>query len=140
MHSNKLNNLQKQLANPKKQFKQDSCIMSYYILKFYIMLNLDTYFKKCLDTRIKFIQTSESFNNLIHIFDLSRKNIFIKTIIDNVLINNSTNTKKGKHSKHSKNSKNIKNIKKMKNKLTNKINKTLRMTCIESNLFSKNSI
>ena len=129
--SNIDNNPKKQFTNPKKQFKQDSCIMSYYILKFYIMMNLDTYFKKCLDKRIKFIQTPDSFNNLIHIFDLSRKNIFIKTIIDNVLINNS---------KNSKNSKNTKNIKKMKNKLTNKINKTLRMTCMESNLFSKNSI
>jgi len=132
MYSNKLNNNPKQhFTNPKKQFKQDSCIMSYYILKFYILINLDTYFKTCLDTKIKFIQTSESFNNLIHIFDLSRKNIFIKTIIDNVLMNISTNAK---------NSKSIKHIKHIKNKLTNKINKTLRMTCIESILFSKNSI
>ncbi len=118
-----LNNLNN--SNPKKQFKQDSCVLSYYILKFYIMMNLETYFENCLDTRIKFIQTSNSFNNLKHIFDLSRNNIFIKNIIDTILINKSK-------SKSNMNSK--------KSKSTNKINKTLRMTCLESNLFSKNSI
>jgi hypothetical protein len=118
VNSNKINN-----TNPNKQFKQDSCVLSYYILKFYIMINLDSYFKKCLDTKIKFIQTTESFNNLIHIFDLARKNIFIKKIIDSYL--NELQTKK---------------LITQTGKKTSKINKTLRMTCLESNLFSKNSI
>ena len=120
--SNKLNN-----SNPQKHFTQDSCVMSYYILKFYIIMNLDTYFKKCLDTRIKFIQTTESFNNLIHIFDLARKNIFIKNIMNSQLIK-----------VHSKLKYTLKHKKKDKRK--DKINKTLRMTCLESNLFSTDSI
>ena len=91
------------------------------------MTNLDTYFKKCVDTKIKFIQTTESFNNLIHIFDLARKNICIKKIIDSYL---NELQKKPK----------IKSTYNLKNKKTSKINKTLRMTCLESNLFSKNSI
>ena len=122
VNANKINN-----TNPNKQFKQDSCVLSYYILKFYIMTNLDTYFKKCVDTKIKFIQTTESFNNLIHIFDLARKNICIKKIIDSYL---NELQKKPK----------IKSTYNLKNKKTSKINKTLRMTCLESNLFSKNSI
>ena len=91
------------------------------------MMNLETYFKNCLDTRIKFIQTPNSFNNLIHIFDLSRMNIFIKNIVDAALINKSNRNRN-------------RNSKKMTNKTKGKINKTLRMTCLESNLFSKNSI
>ena len=122
IHSNKLNN-----SNPKKQFKQDSCIMSYYILKYYIMMNLDIYFKKCLDSRIKFIQTTESFNNLINIFDLSRNNLYIKQIMDNALGVKNINDR------------NIK-TKKNKKQMSKKINNTLRMTCLESKLFSKNSI
>jgi len=98
--------------NHKKQFKQDSCVMSYYILKFYILMNLDTYFKNCLDTKLKFIQTPVHFNNLIKIFDSARNNILIKNVMDNLLkeINN-------------------------KNKL--KLENTLRMTCLESDLFRK---
>ena len=127
-------------SNPKTQFKQDSCIMSYYILKFYIMMNLDTYFKKCLDSRLKFIQTTNSFNNLIHIFDLARKNLVIKDIMDNALIkfSNSKYSNSKYSNRHSNSSK--KTIRKDNNNLIEKINKTLRMTCLESNLFTKNSI
>jgi hypothetical protein len=102
-------------SNPKKHFKQESCVMSYYILKFYILMNLDNYFKICLDTKLKFIQKSENFNNLINIFDSSRKNVNIKNIIDNLLLTLNTN----------------------KNSIDKKINKTLRMTCLESDLFGK---
>lgn len=123
----KLNN-----SNPKKHFKQDSCVMSYYILKYYIMMNLDTYFKMCLDTKLKFIQSTESFNNLINIFDLARNNIYIKKIMDNEL-SSLGSLSKNKTMKKSK-------THKSKTKLNNKINNTLRMTCLESNLFSKNSI
>ena len=92
------------------------------------MMNLDTYFKNCLNSRIKFIQTTKSFNNLIHIFDLSRKNVVIKEIMDNAL-------SKISNSKYSNSIK--KTIRKDKK---DKINKTLRMTCLESKLFTKNSI
>jgi hypothetical protein len=106
-------------SNPHKHFKQDSCIMSYYILKYYIMMNLDIYFKTCLDTKLKFIQTTEGFNNLIHIFNLSRKELIIMNIMNKLL----NSLGKGNNIKSK-----------------NKITKTLRMTCLESKLFSKNSI
>ena len=102
-------------SNPKKHFKQESCVMSYYILKYYILMNLDTYFKTCLDSKLKFIQKTENFNNLINIFDSSRKNINIKNLMDNLL---ST-------------------LNKNKISIDKKINKTLRMTCLESDLFGK---
>ena len=78
-------------------------------------MNLDNYFKICLDTKLKFIQKSENFNNLINIFDSSRKNVNIKNLMDNLL---ST-------------------LNKNKISIDNKINKTLRMTCLESDLFGK---
>lgn len=125
-YSNKINN-----TDPKKQFKQDSCILSYYILKFYIMMNLDTYFKKCLDSKLKFIQTTDSFNNLMNIFDLARNNLLIKNII-NIALGNFSSSK----NKSSKNNTNKHHKKQNNNILLDKINKTLRMTCLESNLFN----
>jgi hypothetical protein len=101
------------ISNPQKHFKQESCVMSYYILKFYILMNLDTYFKNCLNAKLQFIQKSENFNNLINIFDSSRKNINIKNIIDNLLLTLNIN----------------------KNSIDKNINKTLRMTCLESEYF-----
>jgi len=100
------------LHNDKTHFKQDSCVLSYYILKFYIMLNLDTYFKSCLDTKLMFIKTENSFNSLINIFDTSRNNIELLEIINSILSNKS----------------------KKSNLKGNKTNKTLRMTCLESKL------
>ena len=99
-------------SNPRKHFKQDSCVMSYYILKFYILMNLDIYFKNCLDTKLKFIQTPATFNNLINIFDSARQNVIIKNIMDNLLVKLNTN----------------------KMLINKKINKTLRMTCVRSNI------
>ena len=104
-------------SNPKKHFKQESCVMSYYILKFYILMNLDTYFKNCLDTKLKFIQTPAHFNTLITIFDSARKNIDIKNIMDNLLAKF--------------------NASKSKMLIDKKIAKTLRMTCLENDLFRK---
>jgi len=98
-----------------KQFKQDSCVFSYYILKLYILLNLDIYFKTILDSKMKFIKTEHSFNKLIEIFDASRKNSILETIINSIL--------KG-----------------LKIDKTKKITKTLRMTCLESNIFINNAI
>ena len=108
-------------SNPKKHFKQESCVMSYYILKYYILMNLDTYFKNCLDSKLKFIQTPVNFNNLINIFDSARKNEIIKNIMDSLLFKLNKNDNKSKN--------------KLKNKLNKKINKTLRMTCLESSIF-----
>ena len=107
-----------------RQFKQESCVFSYYILKLYILLQLDTYFKTVLDSKMKFIQTENSINKLIEIFDVSRKNSILETIINHIL--------QGLNSKHIYKTKKTKKI--------NQINKTLRMTCLESNLFRDNAI
>jgi hypothetical protein len=109
--------------NQHNKFKQDSCVFSYYILKLYIMINLDEYFKTNLDNKLKFIQTEQSFNNLIKIFDASRNNLQLINIINSIL--------KGL---------NKKNKTKTKNKSSNKIHNTLRMTCLESSFVGKNSI
>jgi hypothetical protein len=105
------NNIEK--IDKSTQFKQDSCVFSYYILKLYILLNLDTYFKHVLDSKMKFIQTRKSFNYLIDIFDSSRKNIVLEQMVNSMLKGFRLN----KHM-YSKN-KNIKDI-----------NNTLRMTCL----------
>ena len=105
--SNNNNNLDTSI-----QFKQDSCVFSYYILKLYILLNLDKYFKHVLDSKMKFIQTTQSFDYLIDIFDKSRKNILLEQIINSILKGLSLN-------KHSHQNKDIKDI-----------NNTLRMTCL----------
>ena len=81
-------------------------------------MNLDTYFKKCLDTKLKFIQTPEHFNNLIKIFDAARTNIFIKNIMNNLLDKIKITKGKGKEYKLT---------------LDKKIHKSLRMTCLNSN-------
>ena len=99
----------------KKQFKQDSCVYSYYILKLYILLNLSTYFDTIIDNKLKFIETEETFNKLIKLFDVSRTNLILKEIINSML--------KGLYLEDKTN----KNINK----------KTLRMTCLESNIFTK---
>ena len=124
MNTHTKKNIKTKKNNNTKQFKQDSCVFSYYILKLYILLNLDIYFKTILDSKMKFIQTEYSFNKLIEIFDASRKNNILETMINSIL--------KGLYD-------NTIDINKKLNK-TNKINKTLRMTCLESNLFIDNSI
>ena len=92
------------------------------------MLNLDIYFKYSLDNKLKFIQTEEGFNNLITIFNNSRSNHILKQIMDILL-------------KRKYNQKGISNGKsKATKRQQNKINTTLRMTCIENNLLTKNSI
>ena len=105
------NNMEK--IDKSTQFKQDSCVFSYYILKLYILLNLDTYFKHVLDSKMKFIQTRQSFNYLIDIFDSSRNNIVLEQIINSILKGFRLN--KNMYSKN----KDIKDI-----------NNTLRMTCL----------
>ena len=112
--------------NNKTQFKQDSCVFSYYILKFYILLNLDNYFKSVLDNKLKFIQDQKHFTNLTNIFDSSRSILILQKIMDNILSNLSK--------KRSTKSKNISN------KKYTKISKTLRMTCLENSLLNDNAI
>jgi hypothetical protein len=130
-----------------KQFKQESCVFSYYVLKLYILLNLDKYFNIIAKNKLKFIENTTNYNELIEIYDMGRQNIYLETIINEILKKN----KKYKLSK--KISKNIKNIKSKKNRtsrnnitkfnnINSNINKTLRMTCTESGLkiINKNSI
>ena len=128
--------------NPYKQFKQDSCVFSYYILKFYIMLSLDTYFKNCLDLKLKFIQTEDSFNKLIDLFDSSRHNKYLENIINNILGNKNNklyNNKINNNNNNNQTKKIIKNLNKKHSKSAkqNITIKTLRMTCLENDLFEE---
>jgi hypothetical protein len=106
--------------NQPKKFKQDSCVFSYYVLKLYILLNLDYYFQNILDSKLKFINSSQSFEHLIHLFKNSFNNVYLADIINSLLkINSNTSTTK-------------KNLKQNLNiSARNKIYRTLRMTCLE---------
>ena len=104
----------KTITDKSKQFTQDSCVFSYYILKLYILLNLDRYFKYVLDSKMKFIQSKQSFDYLIDIFDSTRKNILLEEFINSIL----QGLIKHKNKKYNK-TKKYKDIK-----------KTLRMTCL----------
>jgi hypothetical protein len=136
-HNNNLNfnkSINKHIL--KKQFKQDSCVYSYYILKLYILLNISTYFATIIDNKLKFIQTEATFNKLIKLFDVSRTNVLLKDIINSILkglyITDKTNKTMNKTQTHKSNLNNKSN--KKSNKKINK--KTLRMTCLESNIFA----
>ena len=101
--------------NINKQFIQDSCVFSYYILKLYILLNIDEYFTTILDNKLKFHPTTINFNKLINIFEKGRNDKYLASMINSIL--NSRKTKQNKtHKKHKKN---------------NSIYNTLRMTCNE---------
>ena len=135
-----------------KQFKQDSCVFSYYVLKFYILLNLETHFKNIVPHKLKFIENDDNYNNLFQIYDMSRNDTYLETIINdmlkhknkmnNIKMNNITNrnnkkTKKNKNHNNSHISNNYIN-----NNKKSKIQRTLRMTCVETNnkAISKNTI
>jgi len=98
----------KHTHNHAKQFKQDSCVFSYYILKLYILLNIDEYWNTILDTQLKFIPTEDNFNKLVNLFEKGRNNKELARMI-NALLNSKITKKKAK----------------------TQINKTLRMTCME---------
>jgi len=102
--------------NSKKNFKQDSCVFSYYILKLYLLLNLNEYWRDILDNHLKFNSTPEHFNKLIALFEQGRTNTTLARFLNSLLLNNSSKTKYSKYSKKT---------------TKNKINKTLRMTCLE---------
>ena len=114
-------------TNPSKQFKQDSCVFSYYVLKLYILLNLDEYWTTVLDHEFRFNPTPDNFDKLIHIFNKGRDNIFLKNIINAMLESKS----KLKFQIHSRSSNELKGNKLKSNKIR-KITKTLRMTCTDS--------
>ena len=105
--------LQKYNKQPKKYFKQDSCIFSYYVLKLYILLNLDSYLQHCLLPHLKFTPTTTKFKHLLNIFNNARLNKDLENVI-NALLNylpvyNNLSLNKIK-----------------------KINKTLRVTCLDN--------
>ena len=97
--------------NPEKQFKQDSCVFSYYILKLYILLNIDEYWSTILDNHLKFIPNEDNFNKLIGIFEKGRKDIYLARMINSILQGTTKSN--------------------LQSNLHSKINKTLRMTCVE---------
>ncbi len=112
-----------------KQFKQDSCVFNYYILKLYILLNIDTYFANILDKQLKFIPSQDNFSKLIDIFEKGRNNIHLASIINAILKNNKNTITTNKNTITQNNSKTMSNSKY--NNITRHINKTLKMTCIE---------
>ena len=105
--------------NSNKHWKQDSCVFSYYVLKLYILLNLDEYWNDILDENLKFHPTITNFQKLISIFEKGRNNTFLKDIINNML---------AKQTKM-KTTKRYKTTRTKSNRII--INKTLRMTCLD---------
>ena len=123
----------KHIHNTTTQFKQDSCVFSYYILKLYILLNIDTYFNTILDKQLKFNPTPDNFNKLIDIFEKGRNDKYLASMINAILkkskkTNNNNNNNKSSIRNHNKSS--IRNHNKSIHKNNIIINKTLRMTCI----------
>lgn len=106
------------------EYKQDSCVFSYYILKLYILLNATQYFNLCLDSQLRFIKTDNSINQLVEIFKSGRDNIYLANLVNAILeyFKHSGN----RFQKYSKTrTSNIKSY--MKNE---KLYKTLRFTCL----------
>jgi hypothetical protein len=94
-----------------KAWRQDSCVFSYYVLKLYVLLNLDTYWTELLDSKLKFQVSKEHISRLLEIFNHGRNNLGLKKIMDYLLLASARGSVKGKKK--------------------TKINKTLRMTCLD---------
>jgi len=109
-------------ADASKQWQQDSCVFSYYVLKLYILLNLDSYWSHLLDSRMKFLVSKSHFAHLLDIFEKGRMNPKLKKIIDYLLL---ADIRKGTIKASSK------GTRKVNRKTKTKINKTLRMTCLD---------
>lgn len=109
----------------RKQWRQDSSVFSYYVLKLYILLNLDEYWNHLLDGKLKFQTSKNHISYLLDIFESGRNNTKLKKIINALLLADS-NDKSRVSRMFSKKTKTQKN--KMKNLM---INKTLRMTCLD---------
>jgi hypothetical protein len=111
-------------TNQPKKFKQDSCVFSYYVLKLYILLNIDYYFQHILDSQLKFIDSSKSFEHLIHLFKNSFNNVYLAEVINSLLKTNSTISKTKKNQKQNQKQN-------LNTSARNKIYRTLRMTCLD---------
>ena len=101
-----------------KAWRQDSCVFSYYVLKLYVLLNLDAYWTGLLDGRMKFQVSKGHITKLLEIFEAGRMNPGLKKIMDYLLL------ARGPGNGKRQNTKTMKNQEK-------KINKTLRMTCLD---------
>jgi hypothetical protein len=115
-----------------KIFKQDSCVFSYYILKLYILLNMNDYLNNILDAKLYFKPTDATIENLINIFENSKNNKYLDdmlTFLLNYFFNKNqlTNQITGKTKE-----KIVKQLSKKISQVSNSVNiyKTLRMTCI----------
>ena len=117
------------INNPAKQFNQDSCVFSYYILKGYILNNIASYFELCLDDKLQFNKSDTGFTNLMKIFNDARHNIHLINII-NILLKKIPSYQK-QSGNHSKTSKTSKITKAEKSNIKESIYKTLRMTCLD---------
>jgi len=117
--------LDKKKDNSRKQWRQDSCVFSYYVLKLYILLNLDEYWTHLLDGKLKFQTSKNNISNLLDIFELGRNNPELKKIMNALLLADSN----GKSRVSRMSSKKTKTQKNKMKKLM--INKTLRMTCLD---------
>lgn len=106
------------VKNTKKQWRQDSCVFSYYVLKLYILLNLDNYWSHILDSGWRVQTSMRHFKHLLEIFEHGRQNRTLCQVINHLLRNQSSSSSRGKG-------------KTGKDKQT-KINKTLRMTCLDA--------
>lgn len=124
-----------------RKFQQDSCVFSYYVLKMYILLNMEMYFAGNLNSKLAFIAGNESIDNLLTVFNTSRNDQYLAGMI-NIILDFLSQGSKGKMS----NSKgvSIKNIENIENNITRfrksvtrrnlspRLIKTLRMTCLET--------
>ena len=95
--------------NTSKHFKQDSCVFSYYILKWYILMEFPKYMITCLHLNTLKFNSENGFENLMKIFDAARTNTLFSGAIDTI----------------------IRDMKKQGKKLyKSKTGKTMRMTCL----------
>lgn len=117
--------LDKKKDNYRKQWRQDSCVFSYYVLKLYILLYLDEYWNHLLDGKLKFQTSKNHISYLLDIFERGRNNPKLKKIMNSLLLADS-NSKSIVSRISRKKNKILKN--KMKNLI---IYKTLRMTCLD---------
>jgi len=117
-----------------KIFKQDSCIFSYYILKLYILLNMNDYLNNILDAKLYFKPTDATIENLINIFENSKNNKYLDDMLT-FLLNHFFNKNQLTEELTGTSQKKItKQLSKKISQVSNAVNiyKTLRMTCLHN--------